>query len=70
MAGIVQSIIFNKNRFTANEARKFLIDHNFHPIKPVDVTRHHFRFRLKNPDYLKRFAVKEITTGIKLVVEY
>ena len=46
MMSSIQAVIFNKKKYTANEARKFLQKNNMHPIKRVDKTTNYLRYRL------------------------
>lgn len=64
-----QSILFNKNAYTDYSARQWLSEHNYHPIKPVHVTKTYFRYRLQDPSSKKNYITISFGKGIKAVVE-
>ena len=39
-----QAIIFNKNLYTLNDAKKFIKKHDLKPIKEVHQTKNYYRF--------------------------
>ena len=45
----VQSILFDKDFFTTKEARKWLKNNNFKPIKRVHKTKNYLRYRIRYP---------------------
>lgn len=48
---IVQSIIFKKNYWSLDEAKKWIKDHpRYIPIKAPHETNNYYRFRIVNPD--------------------
>lgn len=66
---IIQSILFDKEKFTLEEAKKWLEKHNFKNEK-VDETDKYYRFRQREPDEFipDSFRTIEITDGIKAIV--
>ena len=51
----IQSVLFNKERYTPEQAEMWLIEHDF-KVKKIDITEHYLRFRQYNPNYLKRLG--------------
>lgn len=67
----IQSIIFNKQNYSIDSAKKFLKDHKLFPIKDVHITKNYYRFRLKNPDTsIYNYKIKQISSGVKLIFQY
>jgi hypothetical protein len=72
----VQSILFNKDKNTLEEAVSFLKKHNY-KNKGYDEKEDTYRFRQYNPSYLKRLDFTEYRTitidkkkGIKFIIVY
>ena len=67
----VQAIIFKRDLYDTDTARRWLRRHNYYPIKRVHVTINYLRYRLKEPDENKYdYRLKTITNGIKFVIGY
>jgi len=70
----IQSILFNKNIWSLDEALKWLVYHNYKTHfgnKQVDITDNYYRFRQEEPDKSKKYRIKKINdTGIEYVMEY
>jgi len=49
MAGHVQAIRFDRSHWTPKTARIWLRDHDYTPIKRVDVTTNELRYRIREP---------------------
>lgn len=64
---LVHSILFNNKVYTTTTARKWLKEHNYSPIKRVDVTTNYLRYRIRDPKEFKSFVTKEITNDITFV---
>jgi len=67
---MIQAILFDNHTWTAKEARKWLHNNNFHPIKPAHRTTNMLRYRLIPPEQFKRFTTKKLDNGIELVIGY
>lgn len=72
----VQSVVFDKEKWDAKKARKWLKD-NGYVVKKADVTDTQIRFRQVNPKYIKdkgfnKFRTKKIgkKSGIALIIAY
>lgn len=64
----VQTILFSKEKWTVESAKKWLSENGF--ISPkVDITKNKLRFRQKEPEG-GRYATKKLSDGIELVFEY
>ena len=63
----IQSIVFDRDKFTTAKARAFLQRNKLVPIKRVDKTKNKLRYRIKTPKLFKRFRVKKIKKGISLI---
>lgn len=67
---VIQAVLFDKDRYTTENARAFLVRHGFHPIKHVHVTDNYLRYRIREPIKNGQYLMKEIDkSGIKLIFE-
>lgn len=66
----IQSIIFKKDKYTTDEARKWLKKHKHIPIKRVDKTKEYLRYRIAEPDPKKEKRTISMGPNIKAVVQY
>lgn len=62
-----QSIIFENDIYTAEQARQWLKKNGYKPIKRVDKTKNFLRYRLTEPEY-KSYRTINVTKGIKIVL--
>ncbi len=70
MKDVVQSVLFEKKRFSIPEARKFLKDHGFVDIK-VHTTPEYHRFRQVEPIKGKRYVNKPAKQlGVHYILMY
>lgn len=67
---IVQAVIFDKTKWNTEQARQFLQRHEMKPIKRVHITKNYYRYRLVEPNSDRPHKLKEITDGVKLVLEF
>ena len=70
----IQSVIFSKERWTAEQAEHWLLL-NGYQLKKMDDKQHYYRFRQLNPAYVKKlgyihFRTKPIGKGIELIIAY
>lgn len=70
----VQSILFDKNKISLEDASKWIIEHKY-KIKKVDETKNLYRFRQITPSVLDKQGYKiyrnlKITPIITLVLAY
>ena len=74
MSGILQSVLFEKDKWTIQEAIRWLLDHD-HKVKKIDITTYFARFRQISPESLRKkgyieYRNKNIGHGIRLVIAY
>lgn len=58
----VQAVIFSKKDWSTEDARKWLFEHDYRPIKRVDKTKNFLRYRLKDPKQFKTFRTRPLKT--------
>lgn len=72
---IIQSIIFEKDKYNVKNAKKWLKENNYKYPK-VDRTENYYRFQQINPNYIESKKYNEYITkdldnsGIKLIIAY
>lgn len=66
-AAVVQSLIFDKERFSVEEAKAWIRDHEGFGDYGVEETETSYRFRQYDPQHFSRFRTGQITTGIQAV---
>ena len=66
----IQSVIFNKKRWSITDARKWLKDNNYIHNSKVDTTNMYHRFRQVNPSSKYKKRTLDFGKGIKAIVEY
>ncbi len=66
----VQSVIFDKSRWTEKKAKKWLKLHGFKSnYKEPDITKNFIRFRQREPTFL-RYSTKKTDDGIEFIIGY
>ena len=65
----VQSVLFNKDKYTPQEAKEWLKQHKFKHSK-VDKRGKNLRFRQADPDIYTKFRTKKSDDGISFVIGY
>jgi hypothetical protein len=70
----VQSVLFNRNKITAEKAIKWLIDNGFN-VKKIDGTKNLWRFRQVSPASLRKegynnYRNHKINDDITFVIAY
>ena len=66
----IQAINFPKKKFTTEKARTWLKKNKHKPIKRVHETPNYYRYRLMNPKKFKSYRIKELSSGVKLVLGF
>ena len=66
----VHSILFNKNIWTLKDSKRWLKEHDYIPIKKVDITTNFYRFRIRDPKLFKKFRIIYIDYGIEFVLGF
>ena len=71
MSHNIQSILFDKNYYTVQEAKRWIQHHNFKIAKEPDITPHLIRIRQHDPNESKyHYVIKKIPNHIEFVLEY
>ena len=65
----IQAILFEKDKFTTDKARKFLKKHNYIPIKRVHKTENYLRYRIRRPKDKTMYRMINFGDDIKAVIE-
>lgn len=66
----LQSILFDKNKFSKSEARAWMVKHNLKPIKGVHETVNLYRYRLAPPVKNGNYRYIHITKGVSSIYMY
>lgn len=61
----MQNIMFDKKKWTTQQARSFMMRNKIKPIKRVDITNNYYRYRLIDPKYFKKGTFRTITLSNK-----
>jgi len=65
----IQTIIFDRRFWLPSEAKKWIRQHNYHPIKPMHATNRFYRFRINNPVF-NRYRTITLPIHVELVVGF
>lgn len=63
----IQSILFNKNKYSKERAEKWMTKHNLVPILPVDDLNDNYKYSVADPEAFKKFITKD-KGNIKVVI--
>lgn len=63
----IHSVLFNRDKVSTVDARKWLKNHNLVPIKPVHKTSDKLRYRIRDPALYKSFVSRIINPNVTLV---
>lgn len=69
MSGI-QSVIFDKEKWPLFDSHQWLVKHDIYPIKSPHITNNFIRYRIKNPEDFNRMRMKDVGSGIKLIIGF
>ncbi len=66
----VQSVLFDKTKWTSPRARRWLKKNDLNPIKRADITENKLRYRIRDPRKFKEFRTISVgrSTGIQFVL--
>ena len=64
----IQSVAFERELWTPSDAKEWLKNHNFIPIKKVHPNRRFLRYRLAKPAQFRTFHVKVLPDGVRLIL--
>jgi hypothetical protein len=73
MSNIIQSIIFDKNKFNVSQLKKWIKKHNYTLDYGIDTKPpNYIRIRQYPPEYLEDYDyfTKDLNNGVKLVIAY
>lgn len=65
----IQSILFDKNKYDATKARKWLKRNKYKPIKRVHKTEKYLRYRIKQPNSKYQYRTISFGKDIKAVIQ-
>ena len=65
----IQSVIFEKDKYTVPEAMAYLKHHNLKPIKAPHITENYIRMRVDMPHF-KNYITKSMGDGIKAIIGF
>lgn len=65
---MIQSVIFDKNKFNKTKCINYLRLHYLQPIKEVHETNKYFRYRINKPDVKKKYKTISFNNGIKYII--
>lgn len=66
----IQSVLFDKNFYTTEDACKWLHKHKLKPIKKVHETENYYRYRLQEPCKQCTCRTIQLKPGLKMLVKY
>ena len=66
---VTQAVMFRKDMYDTARCRRWLMKHKLFPIKKVHETSTFYRYRIKETDDNHEYRTKQISPGIKLVID-
>lgn len=66
---MIQSILFDKHKWTIANAKKWLLNHG-HKVIKVDISDNFLRFRQKTPNPNMRYRTIHIGNGIEFILMF
>jgi hypothetical protein len=63
----IQAVLFDKYKYTAYQARTWLLDNDIKPIKRVHKTQNWLRYRIREPSY-NEYSTKMIGDHIMFIL--
>jgi hypothetical protein len=65
----IQSVIIDKRLFSLAQAINYINLHGY-KLKKIDETTNFYRFRQLSPKLFKKYFIKDLHNGVKLVVGF
>lgn len=65
----VQSVLFDREKFSRTGAIRWLKQHGF-VFSKIDETEKFYRFRQQDPKQFSRMRIKEVEPGIKFILGF
>ena len=66
----IQSVIFDKKKYTPEHALHFLTKNGIIPIKKMHETEHYYRYRIMGPKYFRKFRTVKAKSGVFMVIGF
>ena len=67
----IQAILFSRDLYDTNRAKRWLSKHKFSPIKRVHITTNWLRYRIREPEEdTYEYRMKVLSKGIKTVIGF
>lgn len=70
MPSEIQSILFDMNYWSPKEARQWLKQHDFIPIKRVHRGRQFLHYRLRESEIFDRLRIKKVGKNIEFIIGF
>jgi hypothetical protein len=66
---VLQAILFDRFKWSTQDAKQWLKEHSFLPIKKVHITNKFKRFRIAEPDYKKyKYRISHGDNGVSFII--
>ncbi len=65
----IQSVLIDKRFYSLTQAINYINLHGY-KLKKIDETTNFYRFRQLSPKLFKKYFIKDLHNGVKLVVGY
>ena len=69
MSSYVQSLLFDKNKYTLKHTEDWIKNNKYKPIKQVHETKNYYRYRISKPNY-KKYRMLNTNEGIKIILGF
>lgn len=66
----IQSVLFDKKKWTIPTANEWLIYHNIKPMKMEHTTNRFYRYRIRDPTKFSRIRTIETRSGVYLLIGF
>lgn len=66
----IQSVLFNKDKWTLTKARKWLKEHNLKPINRVFTTNDKYRYMINQSFKYKKLRTKKTGENLSIVIGF
>lgn len=66
----VQSVMFDKSKFTQSQAERTLNEMHYQPIKSVHITPNYYRYRIIDPARFHHLVTSHAQNGVLLVMGF
>lgn len=66
----IQSVLFDMEKWTPQQARKWLTEHDLKPIKKMHRGRRFLHYRLRESHQFNRLRIKKVGHGIEFIIGF